>query len=284
MKIDIYKSVKIKKIYYKIYYKMDLKKKYTATTKTIAERLDNLEKCCEESKKTQITVREKIATLEKTCEEYKKNIFYLMTNNPEYPKVKRYISQSVMFTYISENIDLFMDDNYWNTFDGSDSDSPNQSRRIIFHMLGELISAEGWNIPAYDKYDNRYESIRNNEKLLKKVIQIIIKRKMSVQIKQGSGNYKQIELFNVENFKTLIDMIRNEDKLLIVYQEIIVDLSGMTREMRNSVADRLERVMKSIKDDEDKSKKGDDFPSDGRKRKTKSKSRKNKKKSIRKKH
>lgn len=263
---------------------MDLKKKYTATTKTIAERLDNLEKCCEESKKLKLQSEKKIATLEKTCEEYKKNIFYLMTNNqtgnyqyPEYPKVKRYISQSVMFNYISENIDLFMDDNYWNTFDGSDSDSPNHSRKIIFHMLGELISAEGWNIPVYDKYDNRYESIRNNEKLLKKVIQIIIKRKMSVQIEPVN---KKIELFNLENFKTLIDMIRNVDKLRIVYQEKTVDLSGMTREMINSVADRLERVMKSIKDNEDKSKKGDDFPSDGRKRKTKSKSRKNKKKSI----
>ena len=265
---------------------MDLKKKYTATTKTIAERLDNLEKCCEESEKFKLESEKKIATLEKTCEEYKKNIFYLMTNNqtgnyPEYPKVKRYISQSVMFTYISENIDLFMDDNYWNTLDESDIDSPNHGRKIIFHMLGELILAEVWNKPAYDKYDNRYESIRNNEKLLKKVIQIIIKRKMSVQIEPVN---KKIELFNVENFKTLIDMIRNDDKLRIVYQEKDVDLSGMTREMRNSVADRLERVMKSIKDDEDKSKKGDDFPSDGRKRKTKSKSRKNKKKSIRKKH
>jgi hypothetical protein len=269
---------------------MDSKKKYTPSTKTIAERLEHLEKCCEESTKFKLESEKKIASLEKTCEEYKKNIFYLMTQNesqgngfPELPKVKRYISQSVMFNYISENIDLFMDDNYWNTFDWSQhSTLCVQPKKIIFHMLNELISSEGWNIPAYDEYENRYESIRNNEKLLKKVIQIYIKRKMSFEIIPGSGPRKQIELFNVENFKNLIDMIRNDDKLRIEFQEKVIDFSGMTREMRNSVADKLERVMKSIKDDEDKSKKGDDFPSDGRKKSKRSKRSKRKNKSRKK--
>lgn len=60
---------------------MDLVKKYTATTKTIAERLENLEKCCEESKKFKLESEKKIDTLEKTCQENRKTISELIYSN-----------------------------------------------------------------------------------------------------------------------------------------------------------------------------------------------------------
>ena len=270
---------------------MDLKKKYTASAKTIAERLEHLEKCCEESTKFKLESEKKIASLEKTCEEYKKNIFYLMTNHksqtngyPELPGVKRYISQSVMFNYISENIDLFMDDNYWNTFEGSQDLETNQAKEIILEMLIVLLESEKWNKPELDEWENRYESIRNNEKLLKKVIQICIKRKIPIVLYHNNRHTK-INFANEENVKTLIDMIRTIESLQInghYYSGSLHFTNGMTREMRNSVADKLERVMKSIKDDEDKSKKGDDFPSDGRKKSKRSKRSKRKNKSRKK--
>ncbi len=47
-------------------------------------------------------------------------------------------------------------------------------------------------------------------------------------------------------------------------------------------AEKFKRIMKRIKDDEDKSKKGDDFPSDGRKKSKRSKRSKRKNKSRKK--
>jgi hypothetical protein len=53
---------------------MDSKKKYTPSTKTIAERLEHLEKCCEESTKFKLESEKKIASLQQSCKENRKII------------------------------------------------------------------------------------------------------------------------------------------------------------------------------------------------------------------
>lgn len=252
---------------------MDLAKKYTATTKTIAERLENLEKCCEDSKKIKLESEKKIASLEKTCEEYKKNIFYLMTldNNPS---VGRTVENSVYFNYITENIELFMEDKYWYTayhgFTG-----------ILFKIMENLIKCHTW---IHEAYEHRFDSIINNDELLKKVIKVFIKRKMRLSGTVYGQHGYDINFDNQKEIEKFIYDIRNNNYRLTQgsggsqqLEITINDDHGWKHEMRNSLADKFESVFRSIKDDEYESKKGDDFPSDGRKKN------RSKKKSIKKK-
>ena len=83
---------------------MDLVKKYTPTTKTIVERLENLEKCCEESKKFKLESAKKIDTLEKTCQENRKIITDLIYSNE---RVRKYTSLSDDMRYVKFLIDNF---------------------------------------------------------------------------------------------------------------------------------------------------------------------------------
>ena len=103
---------------------MDLAKKYTATTKTIAERLENLEKCCEESKKFKLESEKKVDTLEKTCQENRKIITDLIYSND---RVRKYTSFSEDMRYIKfliDNFDFSQSVDYYNETIRSLGDDP----------------------------------------------------------------------------------------------------------------------------------------------------------------
>ena len=258
----------------------------------IEERLENLEKCCEEYKKN--------------YEEYKKNIFYLMTtiNKNKIFTDKNPETETFYFNYICENIDLFMDDNYLSTFQNQED-----VNNIIYNMLHRIMNSHIQSGEAYRKaFSNSpgryeyYESLRKNDKLLKKIIEICIKRKMNISIdnRHNISIFKELNFDDQKDIKNLLDIIRGGDEIFILggrtnFGSFALELhlhfhNNWTREIRNSLAEQLERVIKSIKDDEDKSKKGDedklkkgdDFRFDGSKKKIRSKKSIKKKKSRRK--
>ena len=220
---------KIKKNYFfQQIKKMDLVKNTTPTTKTIVERLENLEKCCEESKKFKLESEKKIDTLEKTCQENRKIITDLIYSNE---RVRKYTSFSDDMRYIK-----FLIDN----FDFSQS----------VDYYNDMIRSLGVDNPSSLWIEYFYRGVRylDDDDRLEILFRIIDK-------------YTKFNL-NYINSNPTSFWEGDKDK--------------------DEMKKKFERIFKRMKDDEDKSK-GDDFPSDGRKRKNKSRRRSMKKKKSHKK-
>ena len=207
---------------------MDLVKKYTPATKTIVGRLENLEKCCEESKKFKLESEKKIDTLEKLVKQNRKTIIELIYSNE---RVRNFSHDMRYVKFLIDNFDF------------------SQSVEDYDSMLGSLgassysirVSSSIWieYLPRGLRYldDDRLEIL----------FQIIDK-------------YTNFTLNYINSNPSFWEGIGDKDQLM----------------------KKFERIFKRMKDNEDKSK-GDDFPSDGRKRKNKSRRRSMKKKNSHKK-
>ena len=203
---------------------MDLVKKYTPTTKTIVERLENLEKCCEESKKFKLESAKKIDTLEKTCQENTKIFSELIYSNE---RLRKFSPDMRYVKFLIDNFDF------------------SQSVEDYDSMIRSLVSVVDTSSLWMEYF---YRGMRYlDDDRLEILFQIIDK---------------------YTNFT--LNYINSNPGFWVGYGD------------KDEMMKKFERIFKRMKDNEDKSK-GDDFQSDGRKRKNKSRRRSMKKKKSHKK-
>lgn len=185
---------------------MDLVKKYTATTKMIVERLENLEKCCEESKKFKLESEKKIDTLEKLVKQNRKTITELIYSNE---RVRNFSHDMRYVKFLIDNFDF------------------SQSVEDYDSMIRSLVSVVDTS---------------------------------SLWIEYFYRGLRYLDDDRLEILFRIIDKYTNFSLNYINSRATFWDHCGDKDEMKK----KFERIFKRMKDDKSK---GDDFPSDGRKRK-----------------